>query len=811
MKSAAPGDALVFPSSPDAGLQQTRSLSQWGTEATRLRGARVHAFPDPDDIVGSGSQPVAPGDVADWDDPLVEPPDCDDGIARCTWTQQNRLVNKEHSATQLYYFVNTFLDHLAGAPIGFSDATGGYGPGDRIFAQSSDSAAKVGAGTRNNASFVAYPDGGPGLLDVLLFDALGNRLDGVNDPSLVYHEVAHGMSERLVTDGQGWSALSETQAHAIAEGTSDFYALDFLVESGFEAPPVKFGQYLGTWLRDTPIDGDTLEYGPLSGEPHGDGEIIAQTLWSLREEVGGAAARRLLTDGLRIAPPEPSFLDLRNALLIVSTAQATDEDIWKVFAARGMGYFASTEGAGDETPHADTVDPHHPPDDLEQSTLAGVVRDEDARPVAGAMVQVGEPGAGGLGPFLGATTAADGRYVLRGYTGQHALVSASKAAYAPDLAEDVVIDEDGGELDFTLLRDFSSAAGGAAVEGFTGQDNTAVGCGPGGLIDDAGTTVWSTDRGAAPRAVVVDLGATVDVASIRVDPAAGCGDDDSAALGSAEILVAGAPGAPFAPLSSPTFNPGDLGRLEPVFSGVRTGVRYVKLVAEAPQGGAGAGADFIDVAELQVLKQPGTPVGPAPETGGAVAIGPAGATLTGTVAPGGGAAPDVVFEYGTTAAYGSLVAASGSPGVQAAVAGLQPSTTYHYRVVALRDGRRYEGGDATFTTSPAATPPAVAAASAHILSRRVKATRKGVFKVRIRFDPGAPKGTTKLKAKRNGKVVARGQRAVVPGETRRATMTLTRAGRKAIRPGRTRAVKLVLRLPGGGATVKRPLELTRKR
>ena len=401
------------------------------------------------------------------------------------------------------------------------------------------------------------------------------------------------------------------------------------------------------------------------------------------------------------------------------------------------------------------------------------------------MVQVGEPGAGGLGPFLGATTAADGRYVLQGYTGQHALVSASKAAYAPDLAEDVVIDEDGGELDFTLLRDFSSAAGGAAVEGFTGQDNTAVGCGPGGLIDDAGTTVWSTDRGAAPRAVVVDLGATVDVASIRVDPAAGCGDDDSAALGSAEILVAGAPGAPFAPLSSPTFNPGDLGRLEPVFSGVRTGVRYVKLVAEAPQGGAGAGADFIDVAELQVLKQPGTPVGPAPETGGAVAIGPAGATLTGTVAPGGGAAPDVVFEYGTTAAYGSLVAASGSPGVQAAVAGLQPSTTYHYRVVALRDGRRYEGGDATFTTSPRRDAPAGPGGRVGpIAGKKVTASRKGVFKVKVRFDPGAPEGTARLKAKRRGKVVARGTTAVVPGETRRARMELTKAGRKAIRPGR---------------------------
>ncbi len=480
--------------------------------------------------------------------------------------------------------------------------------------------------------------------------------------------------------------------------------------------------------------------------------------------MGGAAARRLLTDGLRIAPPEPSFLDLRNALLIVSTAQATDEDIWKVFAARGMGYFASTEGAGDETPHADTVDPHHPPDDLEQGTLAGVVRDEDARPVAGAMVQVGEPGAGALGPFLGATTAADGRYVLQGYTGQHALVSASKAAYAPDLAEDVVVDEDGGQLDFTLLRDFSSAAGGAAVEVFTGQDNTAVGCGPGGLIDDAGTTVWSTDRGAAPRAVVVDLGATVDVASIRVDPAAGCGDDDSAALGSAEILVAGAPGAPFAPLSSPTFNPGDLGRLEPVFSGVRTGVRYVKLVAEAPQGGAGAGADFIDVAELQVLKQPGH--AGRPRTGDG---------RRGRDRPGRGDA----HGHGRARTAGRRPTSSSSTAPPRPTAASSPPRGRRAcRPPSPGCSRRRPitiawSPCATAAATRAATPPSPRARRRrprrprprprHILSRRVKATRKGVFKVKVRFDPGAPEGTARLKAKRRGKVVARGSDRGRPG------------------------------------------------
>ena len=46
---------------------------------------------------------------------------------------------------------------------------------------------------------------------------------------MVYHEYAHGLSERLVTDAQGFGALIGAQPGAIAEGTSDYYAMDYLV------------------------------------------------------------------------------------------------------------------------------------------------------------------------------------------------------------------------------------------------------------------------------------------------------------------------------------------------------------------------------------------------------------------------------------------------------------------------------------------------------------------------------------------------------------------------------------------------------
>ena len=74
-------------------------------------------------------------------------------------------------------------------------------------------------------------------------------------------------------------------------------------------------------------------------------------------------------------------------------------------------------------------------------------------------------------------------------------------------------------------------------------------------------------------------------------------------------------------------------------------------------------------------------------TGPVSAVGGTSATLNGTVNPA-GAATDRWFEYGTSTSYGSktttVAAGSGSANdaVSAAVSGLAPATTYHYRLVA---------------------------------------------------------------------------------------------------------------------------------
>jgi hypothetical protein len=98
---------------------------------------------------------------------------------------------------------------------------------------------------------------------------------------------------------------------------------------------------------------------------------------------------------------------------------------------------------------------------------------------------------------------------------------------------------------------------------------------------------------------------------------------------------------------------------------------------------------------------------PVATTNAAANITASGATLNGSVNPE-GQSTTYQFDYGTTTGYGTSVpspAASAGSGTAAvnesqAVSGLQPSTTYHYRVEATNAATTSYGPDRTFTTSP---------------------------------------------------------------------------------------------------------------
>jgi formylglycine-generating enzyme required for sulfatase activity len=115
------------------------------------------------------------------------------------------------------------------------------------------------------------------------------------------------------------------------------------------------------------------------------------------------------------------------------------------------------------------------------------------------------------------------------------------------------------------------------------------------------------------------------------------------------------------------------------------GIGWIKLIREG--------------VTYDLLKAPPTAV-----TGAATAITTSSATLNGTVNPR-GASTTVVFEYGTTTAYGKQVAAAQSPlsgatsqAVSAQATGLSEGTLYHFRVKASNSQGTVWGSDGTFTT-----------------------------------------------------------------------------------------------------------------
>src|SRR5439155_1316352 len=88
------------------------------------------------------------------------------------------------------------------------------------------------------------------------------------------------------------------------------------------------------------------------------------------------------------------------------------------------------------------------------------------------------------------------------------------------------------------------------------------------------------------------------------------------------------------------------------------------------------------------------------------------ATLNGSVNPH-GTTTTVYFEYGTTTAYGQTTAHQSKSGntfqnVAANISSnLTPSTTYHFRIVAMNSAGMMRGSDRTFTTLSATGPPVV--------------------------------------------------------------------------------------------------------
>jgi extracellular elastinolytic metalloproteinase len=242
-----------FPSTGAGGDATSRNLDSWledPTDTSRLFGPNAHVFSDLNDnnqVDGAGERITAAG--GSWGhvftkiDPVPAAQarcDTEGFTSACSWDSATAFswqTNRRQNGTQVFYFVNNFHDHLEGDPdIAFDDDSGNFEGDDRVIANTSDRA-NLGGGFLgdnlpddahlNNANMLTPPDGQSPRMQMYLFTWLETGdptadANGGDDASIVYHEYAHGLSNRLIKYSNGWGALDAHQSGKMGEAWSDW-------------------------------------------------------------------------------------------------------------------------------------------------------------------------------------------------------------------------------------------------------------------------------------------------------------------------------------------------------------------------------------------------------------------------------------------------------------------------------------------------------------------------------------------------------------------------------------------------------------
>jgi extracellular elastinolytic metalloproteinase len=585
-----------YPGAPSGGSQVIVDLSENGwlpAGSKYLSGPNTHVYADVNaNNVAEQPEEINPssklGNNRSWLWPLLQFTPNVTGCATfvCTWDPfltGSWSRNQNQSGEQLFAAINTFHDHLEAAPIGFDNDDGNFEGDDPVNGEALDGAKtfqNMPDGNHiDNANFGTPPDGDSPRMQMFLFHTPFApssadpfiAADGSNETGIVYHENTHGLSNRLVVDADGFSTLGGIQAGAMGEAWSDWYAYDFLHAQGLQpdvpnVADVRVGHYVGggqDLIRFEPIDckigqaagcpggvqdgeGNPLtgtggftygDYGKVNGTPevHSDGEIWVQTLWDLRDELGSATSEGIVTEAMRLSPFNPSFLEMRNAILqadLTTNSGDNEDTIWAVFAHRGMGFFAGAIDGDDAQPVEDFS---MPPAGVPDATLAGSVTDFDSGgPIDEAIVAFGGH-TNGAGAYVDTTDATGAYSIADIFSGTYPKISARAPGFDTVVLDELTVAPGANLQNFALRRDWASARGGGSIAAFNGPDYTPFGCGPVGAIDQSQGTGWGSDTDhdalvtglATDKFIVVKLPAAVDISEIRVNPSNTCGDPGS--------------------------------------------------------------------------------------------------------------------------------------------------------------------------------------------------------------------------------------------------------------------------------------------
>ncbi|MBE2315574.1 M36 family metallopeptidase [Solirubrobacter sp. CPCC 204708] len=624
--------ALAFenwPGAPIGGKQQPVSLDGWlSSGAATLFGRRADVWLDLDgDRENDPEDRTLASSPGNWSYTRMAFPGQDCPTVGCSWDPARPAttrINRYQAATQAFVTLSRVQDHYRAAPISF-DAFRDDDPVKVLVNAGSDGL------TINDSGIVVYPEGTSPVMRLSL--VLNHRpplpaVSSAEEPATIAHELAHGLAGRLVTDGEGWEALTQLQADALDEGLADFYALDWLVDTdaiadGPASGDVRFARFADPQSLvyrhqgiDTPVDegGFTYDhYGMIDAdgpEPHADGEIIAQTLWDLRDALIAAygqqdglhRVRLLVTEALREVPAEPTFLDFRNALLLVDEnvlAGAEKDRIWTVFAARGMGWYAAATDADDADPKADHTKPNTA---AQRAVVHGVVRDRDSgAPLANAQVRFSAGRR--LTPDLTARTNAQGEYAIANVpVGTYGKLTVDAVGYERAQRPNLAVGGPATQADLTARRNWADARMGAELVSEPQENEPPPhSCRAQAVLDGSAKSGWRTEN-SGPRTIEIKLPADVRVSGFALNPTPRCRAADGMMPQTAVIETSDKAGRAWASVGTIQLAAGHRHKfLQRPTSGAIEGVRRVRLTLSDPLDPA---AKDLSIAEFMVFATP---------------------------------------------------------------------------------------------------------------------------------------------------------------------------------------------------------------
>jgi extracellular elastinolytic metalloproteinase len=288
----------------------------------------------------------------------------------------------EQKILNIFYFCNYLHDFLF--ILGFDEAAGNFQTvnvtntgrgGDPVRARAHSGPV---FGTANMST---GRDGLPPLMNMGLVSS-ANRHTAF-DADVVFHEYAHGLTQRLAGGPMDNTSLSSLQGGGVGEGWGDYLALS-VQNSLRDQDKVVVGDWVTgrpEGIRRAPYDDNyPFKYGDLVSSPevHDIGEVWCATLMMMTRRIGAALgdrkeghriAWRIVVDGLKLMPSEPTFLqardDMARALDDLRTAnritpaehKQVRRAFWEAFAHFGMGINAFSDDPDDLNVIADTTLP----------------------------------------------------------------------------------------------------------------------------------------------------------------------------------------------------------------------------------------------------------------------------------------------------------------------------------------------------------------------------------------------------------------------------------------------------------------------